>query len=296
MEDAGLNGGSDEIAFEPSGEVAFEPSDEIAFEPSDEIAFEAYGVRLAVGAGTPEILDRIQPLLPPGWRPCPRAAVEARFWIVGDDRGKYSLFRNRKELAVTRGLELELALLLLDTQLRIHLGRTAPDTIFIHAGAVAHNGRMIVIPARSFGGKTTLVAALVKVGAVYYSDEFAVIGRDGIVHHYAKPLSVREGDGLAQTDHAVESFGGVTGDEPLPLGMIVVTTYTRGAEWNPKRLSPGAGALALLANAVPAKERPGDVLPAISRAAEGALVLEGDRGEAEAVAPLLLAELERHAG
>jgi hypothetical protein len=257
-----------------------------------EIAFEAYGVCLAVDASTPEILDRIRSLLPPGWRPCPRSAVERRFSIVRNERGTYALTRNDKNLASGDGLELDLVLGLLDTQLRLHLGRTAPDTIFIHAGAVAHNGRMIVIPARSFGGKTTLVAALVRAGAVYYSDEFAVIGRDGLVQHYAKPLSVR-GDGLAQTDRAVESFGGVAGDEPLPLGMIVITTYTPGAEWKPKRLSPGAGAVALLANAVPAQERPQEVMHAISRAAEGAVVIEGERGEADAIASLLLGELAR---
>jgi hypothetical protein len=258
----------------------------------NEIAFEAYGVRLAVGASTPEILDRIRPLLPPGWRPCPRSTVERRFSIVRNERGTYKLRRNDKDLASGDGLELDLVLELLDTQLRLHLGRVAPDTIFIHAGVVAHDGRMIVIPARSFGGKTTLVAALVRAGAIYYSDEFAVIGRDGLVQHYAKPLSLRDG-GIAQVDHAVESLGGVAGDEPLPLGMIVDTNYKPGAEWKPRRLSPGAGAMALLANAVPAKERPDEVMRAVSRAAKDAIVLEGDRGEADEVAPLLLAELER---
>ena len=153
---------------------------------------------------------------------------------------------------------------------------------------------VIVIPSASFAGKTTLVTALVKAGAVYYSDEFAVIDRDGLVHPYAKPLSVR-GDGWRQTDHAVESFGGVAGDEPLPLGMIVITSYRPGAEWKPKRLSAGAGAMALLANAVPAQERPKEVMHAVSRAAEGAVVIESDRDEADAIAPLLLAELEQQA-
>jgi uridine kinase len=39
----------------------------------------------------------------------------------------------------------------------------------------------IAIPGRSFSGKTSLVTALVRAGAVYYSDEFAVIDRDGLV-------------------------------------------------------------------------------------------------------------------
>ena len=148
------------------------------------------------------------------------------------------------------------------------------------------------MPGMSFAGKTTLVAALVKAGAVYYSDEFAVIDREGLVHPYAKPLSMRDG-GWEQTDYTVESYGGVAGQQPLPLRMIVITTYRPDAEWSPKRLSPGAGAMALLANAVPARERSQEVLAAVSRAADSALVIESDRGEADVVAPLLLRELEQ---
>jgi hypothetical protein len=245
-----------------------------------------------VSASTPELIERIRPLLPPGWKPCPSSTVEFRYSLVADDKGTFELTRNASPLAGTDGMPLDLALVVLDSQIRLYLGRMSPETIFIHAGVVAHAGKSIVMPAASFGGKTTLVEALVKAGAVYYSDEFAVIGRDGLVHHYAKPLSVR-GDGLAQTDHAVESFGAVAGDEPLPLGMIVITTYKPGAEWKPQRLSPGVGAMALLVNAVPAQERPEEVMHAVSRAAEDAVVIESERGEADEVAPLVLAELER---
>jgi hypothetical protein len=261
----------------------------------DEIAFEAYGVCLAAGSSDPLVLDRMRQFLPPGWKPCPASAVEERFILVSDDAGRYSLTNGGEPLAGTRQLHLDLALDIFDSQLRIYLGRMAPDAIFVHAGVVSHRGSAIVIPAASFGGKTMLVAALVKAGAVYYSDEFAVIDRHGLVQPYAKPLSIRL-DGLVQTDHAVESIGGVAGDKPLPLGMIVITTYKQGAEWKPERLSAGRGAMSLLANAVPAKERPEEVMRAISRAADNAVVLESDRGEADEIAPLLLEELERHAG
>jgi hypothetical protein len=49
--------------------------------------------------------------------------------------------------------------------------------------------------------------------------------------------------------------------------------------------------MVLLANTVPAQERPADVMPVISRAAEGAIVIESDRGEADEVAAALLADL-----
>ncbi len=102
-------------------------------------------------------------------------------------------------------------------------------------------------------------------------------------------------EAVEQTDHPVESLGWTAGSEPLPIGMIVVTSYRPGAEWSPRRLSSGEGAMALLANAVPARERPAQVMRALSRASAGAIVLESERGDAAELAPLLLGELEQAA-
>ena len=259
---------------------------------ANEIAFEAYGVRLAVRASRPVLLERIRQFLPPGWQPCPPAAAECRFSLSTDGSGVFYLARDGDQLSGTTSVDLDLVLELLDTQLRLYVGTNSPDAIFIHAGVVAHRGRAMVIPSPSFAGKTTLVAALVSEGASYYSDEFAVIDREGLVQPYAKPLSMRNG-GWEQTHHPLESLGWVAGEEPIPLGMIVITSYRPGTEWNPKRLSAGAGAMALLANAVPARERPQEVMHTVSHAAEGAVVIESDRDEADAIAPLLLAELEQ---
>jgi hypothetical protein len=133
---------------------------------------------------------------------------------------------------------------------------------------------------------------LVRAGAVYYSDEFAVLDERGLVHPYAKPLSLRGDDGWSQTDHPVDRLGGIAGEHPLPIGVIAVLSFRLGAEWQPRRLSAGEGAMALLANAVPARERPEQVMRVVSCAADGATAIESDRGEAVDVAPLLLAELE----
>jgi hypothetical protein len=261
----------------------------------NEIAFEAYGVRLAVDASEENELERIRQFLPPGWQPCPPEEVECRFSLTRNRVGTYTILRNGKELLGTGNLGLDLALELFDSQLRIYLGRVAPDAIFIHAGAVSHRGVGMVLPGMSFAGKTTLVAALVKAGAVYFSDEYAVIDREGFVTPYPKALSIRKNGGWTQTEHSVESQGGVAGTERVPLGMIVITKYVDGADWSPKVLSRGAGAMALLANAVPARERSREVMDVVSRAAERAVVIESDRNEANAIAPLLLQELEQHA-
>ena len=252
------------------------------------LAFESFGVGVAVEAGSPEHLERIRASLPPGARETDPDGVEHHFTLVADEFGTYGVTYGEKQIC--RGYELELALGVIDSQVRITVGLSAPDAIFIHAGVVAVDDRAVVMPGRSFAGKTTLVAALVRRGAVYYSDEFAVVDREGLVHPFAKPLSLREA--FVQTDHEVASLGGVAGEAPLPIGAVVVTQFRPDAEWAPRRLTPGQGAMALLANALAAREHPQRVLEMITRSLGGAVVLESDRGEAEETVPLLLAELE----
>jgi hypothetical protein len=78
------------------------------------------------------------------------------------------------------------------------------------------------------------------------------------------------------------------GTRPLPVGLVAVSQYRQGARWRPRRLTPGQGVLALLANAVPARERPAAALAALQRAVVAAPVLKGTRGEASEVAGVLL--------
>jgi hypothetical protein len=149
-----------------------------------------------------------------------------------------------------------------------------------------------VIPGSTFSGKTTLVAALVRGGAEYYSDEFAVLDGEGRVHPYARPLSMRLDASFAQTDVAVGALGGVAGDVAAEVAVIAATGYVAGREWDPQRGSTAEGALALLSHAIPVRARPAQALAAVRRAAEGATLLEGPRGEAEPTARALLAMLE----
>ena len=181
---------------------------------------------------------------------------------------------------------LDAALVVLERDLRMLVALEAPDFVFVHAGAVAHQGRGIVIPGESFSGKTSLVAALVRAGAEYCSDEYAVLDARGPLHPFPKPLSLRTR--VYQSDHSVESLGGVTAREPLTVGMVVITTYRSGAEWQPRRMSSGEAVLGLLSHTVPAQTRPAHVMPTLTRACEAAIALEGERGEADGVAQALL--------
>jgi hypothetical protein len=251
-----------------------------------ERGFEIYGVRVAVGASDREVLDRLVALLPAGATPCDPETADRHFTLltVGEGVWQYELGNGRSPMFP----DLALVIPMLDAELRRYVSSSATDRVFVHAGAVAYRGRAIVIPGQAFSGKTTLVAALARAGAVYYSDEYAILDERGWVHPYARPLSIRQPDPHPATRHTVESLGGTAGKEPVPVGLIAATKYRPAATFNPELRSAGQGMLTLLAHATPVRERPAETLAAVRQAASTALVLEGDRGEADAAAQSLL--------
>lgn len=246
-------------------------------------AFESFGARFCLTADAPEVIERIPSLLPPDARPC--GSADEEFAVLTDEGGQYRF--TRAGSAVSTGLGLDSALSVLDSDLRIYIGLHAPNRIFVHAGVVGYNGRAIVMPGMSFTGKSRLVLALMRAGAIYYSDEFAVLDERGLVHPWASPLNLR--DTTPQLLGDLERFERRQESDPLSIGVVVVTSYREGTQWEPTRLSPGRGVLAMVGNTLSALTRPKEAVEFITRALDGAVVLEGERGEAEDIAPQLLA-------
>ena len=230
------------------------------------------------------VLDRVLSVLPPGWKPSPSPVVDLLYSLVVGGEGARPGVR-RYHLAyvdsaqVARTLHLEQALKRLGSALKSHVGGHARRRIFVHAGVVGWRGRAIVIPGRSFSGKSRLVAALVRAGASYYSDEFAVLDTRGRVHPYPVPLRVRGPEG--QHTHTTESVGGRTGRRPLPVGLVVVSRYVPRRRWRPRMLTRGRAVLELLSHTLPARYAPERALEVLSRVVERAPVLKGARGEAD---------------
>lgn len=251
-----------------------------------QVAFEAYGVEARICVQSADLLARVGRFVPPGSRLLSPTPAQHQHGLLREEDGTYSVYHGITR--ASEGARLEISLITLESQVRGHVAMNSPDRTFVHAGAVAHNGRAMIFPGHSFSGKSTLVAALVRAGAIYYSDEFAVLDAVGLVHPYAKPLSLRPDPPTEEVDHTVEELGGVAGVDPLPVGTAVVTRYAPGAQWQPKRLSAGEAALALFSNTVSARKRPDAAMSAVARAVENAVVLEGERGEAEVMADYLL--------
>jgi hypothetical protein len=253
------------------------------------IAFEAFGIHMRVCTNDPDLLPRVELMIPPGWRRRPRASAQQRLGLLHEGDDWYSVYRY-DGMCIHDAPGREYALMILDSQIQGHVALEAREFIFIHAGVVAVGDRAIVMPGRSFAGKTTLVRSLVEAGAVYYSDEFAVLSETGHVHPYAKRLSFRPPEGMP-VEYRVDELGGVAGEHPIPIGLVVAARFRPGGHWDPQPLSTGAGALALLENAVPAQDRPEQTIRHISRAIAGATVLQGERGEADETAGILLEAL-----
>ena len=246
-----------------------------------EVRLTAYGVHVAVRLLPGLDPASLLPYLPPGWRPSTRATCHGCYTLaplIDTAPDRYILHGPGGEVA--RAEKLEALLPVLEADLRLFIAERARGRVFVHAGVVGWGERAIVIPGRSYAGKTTLVAALVQAGAVYFSDEYAVLDRHGFVHPYPKPLSVRDAVTGEQREVPVERLGGRAGTGPLRMRLAVVGGFAQDAVWAPRPMTAGEVLLALADNAIAIRRAPRRVLAALTRAVAGAEGWQGTRGEA----------------
>lgn len=263
----------------------------------DGFAFNSYGVTLGVRVSDPALLPALRARLPRDAQACDAEVVERYFSVILGGKKPGSRIRAFNMLYLdhsqaARSHELEDVLGAFESWTRLSVAEFAPTRIFVHAGAVGWKGRAILIPGKTRSGKSSLVAELVKAGATYYSDEFAVLDETGHVHPFAKPLSMRATPTARQHDVAVEDFGGRIGEEPLPVGLVVMSQYKTGARWRPQKLSPGLGMLEMLTNTVSARRAAERALATLERVASTAPVIKSERGEAALTAARILQAMD----
>src|SRR5436309_2710437 len=152
------------------------------------LTFESFGLTGEVFSDDPALFTAVEGVLPPGWRPA-RAEPMVTFGLL---RGGAVVLDGKQ---VHREQEPRAQLLRVGSEIRHWLAQTAPAYVFIHAGVVRIGDCGVLIPGSTHSGKTSFVAELVRHGAEYYSDEYAVVDADGLVHPFAKPLSIRRAGG-----------------------------------------------------------------------------------------------------
>ncbi len=184
---------------------------------------------------------------------------------------------------------------LLRTLVRVTVAGYARDKLFIHAGAVSFNGRGLIVPAQSNAGKTTLVAELCRLGADYYSDEYAVVDGQGVLFPFPKHLSIR-GDGgrFDQREVEITEIGGAIGSEPVPVHVVLFCDYKSSIDiWSTTAINTGEALLRLVPHMIPFPKDPAFALGFGRNLVRNASLLEGVRGEVKEFAPKILELLDK---
>ncbi len=140
----------------------------------------AFGVRFQLTTDSEALLLKVVECAPLGTQFSVRAAGETQEFMLLSAQGDIGYrFIVDDEIAM-ENVQLQPVLDRISSDLMVYVANNAPDYVFVHAGVVGWRGRALVLPGTSFAGKTTLVAELVRAGAAYYSDEYAVIDELGV--------------------------------------------------------------------------------------------------------------------
>jgi hypothetical protein len=149
----------------------------------------------------------------------------------------------------------------------------------VHAGTVVLGGRALLLPGATHAGKSSLVAELLRRGATYFSDEYALIDSQGRVHPYPRPLLLRNGC-PEQVPMLAGECNAPVGDAPAPIGWILALEYQPAETWSVAAVPQSEGLLTLLRNTPHVLADSPDMVAAFQRAVAGATCYAGRRTEA----------------
>lgn len=249
----------------------------------------SYGVDVALRTNDDDLFRKVHDHLPSDVCQSQVDEVDAIFsFIKGKRSGRVRSFNlvYHDHTRIARTHDIGEAIDAFSSWFRLVVGFLAPRHVFIHAGTVSYKGRVIIMPGRTMAGKSTLVQALVKQGARYMSDDYAVLEEDGTISPYDKPLSLRDAD----FRQMVRPFndGEAVEKMPRPPGLIIFSQYEDGASWAPKPLAPGQALLGLLDNSLGARRVPEKTTCALKALTLNAPAFTVERGEAAEAASAIL--------
>lgn len=256
-----------------------------------EVRFESYGVKIRIESNRVEVLRKAEEVVRRSLvgriRLIGERETENSFGITLDDDGVYTLYQNGEKN--THGESERNFFKFFGSIIRLTVAEFAEGLVFVHAGVVGWKGGAIVLPAKSFQGKTTLVAELVKNGASYYSDEYAIFDENGMVHSFPRSLAMRGIESeYTQTDVTVESLGGTSGSGPIPVKMIVITEFRDDAVWQPEFLSEGLGVMEMVPHTIPIRINTEFALKVLKIIASRAIIAKSFRNNANEFSKILL--------
>ena len=231
-------------------------------------------MRLELTFDDPTLEPRIREILPPGWAPARSDHRSTPFALRETGPDSYEVTIGGA--SAVEHASLEVALTLLDSQMRLSIAANASDWLFVHAGVVVVEDRALLIRARpSPARRRSCTRSCTPAPPILRRNR--VLDDAGLVHPYPRPLSIRSNDGSPVRHDARVPPGGSPPstsvprrggrDHPLPVRGPVAAEATDGR----------AGMLALLANTVPRRRARG--VAADARPRDRGRPRGGDRGE-----------------
>jgi hypothetical protein len=186
-----------------------------------------------------------------------------------------------------------------------HANRQAIDrsqaSVLVHASAAAHAGTALVMPGPMGAGKSTLVAALVRAGLDYLTDEVVAIDPgSGLVRPYPKYVSLA-GDRAADAPAAVREYlgdaalvapdalrPGAAAREPARPRFVVAPRYEPGATAALAPMRPAAALAALAQHAFHLETDAARTLEVLADLVSGSACFELVSGDVPGATRLLL--------
>lgn len=238
--------------------------------------------------------------LPKAFRESSARSVPTLYsWVVGGSAERSSVKKfhilYRDAILIARSLDVEEVRRAFDRDVPMRIGEMSKNRVFVHAGVVAFEDGVVLVPGKSLSGKTSLVKALAEHGGTYYSDDLAVIDSRGMVSPWAEPLSIRTSHQKPGVPAEPRALGMKVGRKKLPIRLVVITSFIKKKRFLPAAQTPAAGVLALLENSFSVHRRPRANLATLSRAMRAARVLKGPRGDAKDAATIIAREMRRRA-
>jgi hypothetical protein len=248
----------------------------------------SFGVSFQLAAESDCVLASMFACAPLGTQVCAPSSPAIRQFTLLSPRGTVGFRLAVDDKTIAEDGALQPALDRFARDLMVHVANYAPDRVFLHAGVVGWQDRALLLPGTGFAGKTTLVAELVRAGAIYYSDEYAVLDQHGRVYPYPRDLQMRLAGSPQQSAVAVEHLTGTVGTSPLSVSRVVFTEYRESGHWSPEPVSAGMAVLEMLRHTIPVQRTPARVMATLAKMMETATAVRSERGEASEAANSLL--------
>jgi hypothetical protein len=190
----------------------------------------------------------------------PYAIIE----VTADAPGRWMVREKNGNGSAVAGLDRPAALIQLSELVASRLAGDVMDGVAFHAGAVARQGRAILLPGLSGAGKSSLVAWLVDRGFDYCTDELTVLTTQGGLSFLSRALMLKDNADAALAAlpnlRDMQSAGiggylalrpaGTTHNTSTECGLIIFPAFRPGAELAIEPVTPARACTELMASNV----------------------------------------------